>query len=219
MKRKIITTADGSTSIYIEDWQETYHSKHGAVQEAIHVFIKNGLTIIPSSNIAVLEIGFGTGLNALISCLEADKTLKKIHYYGVDAYPVSVEEIAQMNYPTTLNTTDAEDQFNLMHQCNWNEETEITPNFYLTKCKLRFEEIDYQNKFDIIYFDAFGYRVQPELWSLDIFKKMYLSLKKNGVLVTYAARSIIKKNMIEAGFTVEKMAGPPGKREMMRATK
>ena len=219
MKREIIQTLDGSTTIHIAEWDECYHSKHGAIQEAQHVFIKNGLSLFPDRNVSILEIGFGTGLNAFITFLESKKRNQSIDYVGVEAYPISADEILSMNYVEELNALEQSSIFDTMHQSNWQEKIILDYDFTLTKRKQFFEEIDDENKFDLIYFDAFGYRVQPELWSTAIFEKMYKALKPNGVLVTYAARGVVKRSMIEVGFTVEKLAGPPGKREMFRATK
>ncbi|WP_339654728.1 tRNA (5-methylaminomethyl-2-thiouridine)(34)-methyltransferase MnmD [Flavobacterium frigidarium] len=219
MKREIIQTSDGSTTIHIPEWKESYHSKHGAIQEANHVFIKNGLSLFEGRDIAIMEIGFGTGLNAFITFLESSKLKQNIDYVGVEAYPVSNEELAAMNYVAELGVTSQQSIFDLMHQSNWEEKCIIDGHFDLTKRKQLFDDIVDENYFDLIYFDAFGYHVQPDLWSTEIFRKMYSALKDNGVLVTYAARGVVKRSMIEVGFTVEKLAGPPGKREMFRATK
>ncbi len=219
LEREIIHTSDGSTTIHIKEWDECYHSKHGAIQEAKHVFIKNGLALFPNQKVSVLEIGFGTGLNAFITYLEAQKLGQTIDYVGVEAYPISEEELQSMNYPEELNALDSKPIFDKMHALNWEEKNDLSESFSLTKRKQFFEEIDDVEKFDLIYFDAFGYRVQPELWSVSVFERMFKSLKNNSVLVTYAARGVIKRNMIEVGFTVEKLAGPPGKREMFRARK
>jgi tRNA U34 5-methylaminomethyl-2-thiouridine-forming methyltransferase MnmC len=219
LKREIITTNDGSTTIHLIDWDESYHSKHGAIQEAYHVFIKSGLSLFEVKSVSILEIGFGTGLNAFITYLETKKVNQTIDYIGVEAYPVQVEEALQMNYVSELNASDEIEIFNKMHKCNWEEKQNISDKFSLTKRKQFFQDVTDENAFDLIYFDAFGFRVQPELWSLEIFKKMYLALKPNGILVTYACRSSIKNAMLECGFKVEKLPGAPGKREMLRAIK
>nr|WP_315238576.1 tRNA (5-methylaminomethyl-2-thiouridine)(34)-methyltransferase MnmD [uncultured Flavobacterium sp.] len=219
MEREIIKTLDGSTTIHLKEWNECYHSKHGAIQEAKHVFIKNGLSLFEDNPVSILEIGFGTGLNAFITFLEANQKNQIIDYTGVEAYPVNADEVLSMNYVSELKANQFEEIFKKMHECDWNQKNEISPNYSLTKRKQFFDEIDDFEIFDLIYFDAFGYRVQPELWSTEIFQKMYNSLKPNGVLVTYAARGVVKRSMIEVGFTVEKLAGPPGKREMFRAVK
>lgn len=219
MKRAIIRTSDGSTTIHLSDWDEHYHSKHGAIQEAKHVFIKNGLSLFAGKPIAIMEIGFGTGLNAFITFLEAKNSNQIVDYVGIEAYPVSAEEVAAMNYISELNAESESTVFEQMHLTDWEEKNAISETFSLTKRKQFFESIDDIEKFDLIYFDAFGYRVQPELWSTEIFHKMYNALKPNGILVTYAARGVVKRSMIAVGFTVEKLEGPPGKREMFRATK
>ena len=219
MKREIIKTLDGSTTIHLQEWDECYHSKHGAIQEAKHVFIKNGLNLFEGNPVSILEIGFGTGLNAFITFLESNIKNQKINYVGVEAYPVEAREVLEMNYVEELDADTYKDVFQKMHECEWNQKTQISPDYSLTKRKQFFDEINDFEIFDLIYFDAFGYRVQPELWSIEIFQKMYNSLKQNGVLVTYAARGVVKRNMISVGFTVEKLAGPPGKREMFRAFK
>ena len=219
MEREIIQTLDGSTTIHLKKWDECYHSKHGAIQEAQHVFIKNGLSLFPNQSVSILEIGFGTGLNAFISFLESSKLNQSINYVGVEAYPVNATEVLAMNYVDELNAKSQKEVFEKMHESKWNEKIELTAEFELTKRKQFFDEIDDIEQFDLIYFDAFGYRVQPELWSTAIFQKMYTALRPGGKLVTYAARGVVKRSMMEVGFTVEKLPGPPGKREMFRASK
>lgn len=219
MKRKIIQTADGSSSLLVEDWGETYHSRHGAIQEAQHVFVQNGLSLFQEQSVAVLEIGFGTGLNAFITFLEAEKRQLKIDYVGVEAYPILKEESEQLNYVTQLDASQYDAQFQLMHASEWGINTAISEYFTLTKRQQYFNEIDDKNRFELIYFDAFGFQYQPELWSVEIFRKMFEALKPNGILVTYACRGPIKRAMQEAGFSTRKLAGPPGKREMLKAEK
>ena len=219
MKREIIIIDDGSTTIRIPDWDENYHSTHGAIQEAKHVFIKNGLNLFQKQDsISILEIGFGTGLNAFITFLET-LTKDKVNYVGIEAYPISEEEIAQMNYVSELEAEKYQDVFNKMHSCDWESQQKITDNFTLTKRKQFFQDIEDKEQYDLIYFDAFGFPLQPELWSEAIFKKMYDALLPKGTLVTYACRSSIKNAMLSVGFSIEKLPGAPGKREMLRATK
>lgn len=219
MKREIIITSDGSTSIHLPEWNESYHSRHGAVQEAQHVFIKNGLSLCKGQSVSVLEIGFGTGLNAFITFLEGKQTHQQIEYVGVEGFPVSPEEVLQMNYVSQLSAEPFADEFERMHTADWERNVTISDAFRLTKRKQLFHEINDKSQFDIIYFDAFGYRVQPELWNAEIFTRMYEALKPGGVLVTYACRRPIKDAMKSAGFLVEKLAGPPGKREMLRGVR
>ncbi|HNP33475.1 MAG TPA: tRNA (5-methylaminomethyl-2-thiouridine)(34)-methyltransferase MnmD [Flavobacterium sp.] len=218
MKREIIQTNDGSTTIHLPEWNESYHSKHGAIQEAYHVFIKNGLSLKEGQAISILEIGFGTGLNCFITFVETKKTNQEIDYVGVEAYPVALDEAMQMNYPKEIAENELE-VFKQMHKVSWEQKNNFSDNFALTKRKQFFQDIDDENAFDLIYFDAFGFRVQPELWSEEVFAAMYKALRANGVLVTYACRTSIKSAMLSAGFSVEKLPGAPGKREMLRAVK
>lgn len=218
MKREIITTKDGSTSLFIPEWNETYHSKNGAIQEAYHVFIKNGLSIFNGKSVSILEIGFGTGLNAFITSLEAEKNNLPIDYTAVEAFPITIEEIDAMNFASKIDSNKT-NIFIAIHQLNWEVKNQVCDNFYLTKRKQFFQDINDKEYFDIIYFDAFSFDVQPELWSEAIFTKMHTALKTNGILVTYACRTIIKQAMISAGFSIEKLPGAPGKREMLRACK
>lgn len=219
MEREIIVTADGSSTIHLPEWNEQYHSKHGAIQEAKHVFIKSGLSLFSNSKISILEIGFGTGLNSFITFLEAEKLNLVVDYVGVEAYPVGIEELEKLNYVSELNAENSANIFQQMHQQKWEEKTDLSTEFYLTKRKQFFNEINDENTFDLIYFDAFGARVQPELWTEKIFEKMFISLKKGGVLVTYSAKGSVRRAMQTVGFKVERLPGPPGKREMLRATK
>jgi len=219
VKREIITTEDGSVTIFLPEMNETYHSKFGAIQEAYHVFIQNGLAITEGKTISILEIGFGTGLNAFITFLESQKNRQQIYYTGVEAYPVMPEHASQLNYVRQLQAQEYADTFNTMHNTNWGKDIALADNFVLNKRNQRFEDINDSDKYDLIYFDAFGYPSQPDLWSEAIFKKMHTALKPNGILVTYACRTVIKKAMIAAGFDTQKLPGPPGKREMLRAFK
>lgn len=219
MKREIITTADGSKTIQLVDWNEQYHSKHGAIQEAYHVFIKSGLSLFSNQEIALLEIGFGTGLNALITYVEAQKLNLQVNYTGVEAYPVSPEEIEQLEYCNALKDDSLTEDFNKMHASPWETDCAISNSFILRKQQKDFKQIDDTNLFNLIYFDAFGARVQPDLWTTVIFEKMYSALKEGGVLVTYSAKGSVRRAMQAVGFSVERLPGPPGKREMLRATK
>lgn len=221
MKREILLTEDGSVTIHLPEWNEQYHSKHGAIAEAIHVFIKTGLFHWIRKNdareVSILEIGFGTGLNAFLTSLEATGKDLQINYTGIEAYPISDEEIEQLNYAFLLDAS--EEAFLKLHQSSWGTSSEINQNFTLSKREQFFSEIKDTNLYNIIYFDAFGARVQPELWTEAIFKLMFEALKPNGVLVTYAAKGSVRRAMQAVGFVVERLPGPPGKREMLRATK
>lgn len=218
MKREVIITSDGSTTIHIPEWDEQYHSKHGAIQEAYHVFIKMGLDLF-QEDLSILEIGFGTGLNAFITYLEAQKRKLSIDYIGVEAYPVAQAEVQKLNYVKELGAQETQEVFDKLHAVSWGEKHSITENFCILKREQFFKDIEDDDAYNLIYFDAFGARVQPDLWTEEIFKIMYKSLKNNGVLVTYAAKGSVRRAMQAVGFIVERLEGPPGKREMLRATK
>ena len=197
---------------------------HGAVQEAKHVFLKMGLDFWMNENpdqnsLHILEIGFGTGLNALLTLIHTEKSSVNLLYEGVEAYPVSSEELAQLNYLEAADAQAFEAVFEKMHQTPWEQTETITEAFQLKKRKQTFETLEDQNQHDLIYFDAFGARVQPELWEEPIFQKMFNALKPGGVLVTYAAKGSVRRAMQAVGFKVERLPGPPGKREMLRAVK
>ncbi len=222
MERKIITTGDGSSSIQLTEWDEQYHSKHGAINEAVHVYIQTGLVHFIETNtdvspVSVLEIGFGTGLNAFLTLLESNTRNVPIHYTGVEAYPLSNQEIKSVNYSEMLQESPT--AFLKMHETPWETASEISSTFQLEKRKQLFADITDQDAYNVIYYDAFGSRVQPELWEEPIFKIMYAALKKGGVLVTYAAKGSARRAMESCGFIVERLPGPPVKREMLRATK
>ncbi|GAB5400495.1 MAG: tRNA (5-methylaminomethyl-2-thiouridine)(34)-methyltransferase MnmD [Aureisphaera sp.] len=216
-----MTTGDGSVTIHLPDWNEQYHSKHGAINEALHVFIAMGLEFVLEQQslqkVQLMEIGFGTGLNAYLTLLRSREIETTIHYVGVEGYPVEVSEVTQLNYPSMIGgDTEA---FQKLHAIPWEQSVNISESFSLHKQKKFFSEIEDRETYHLIYFDAFGARVQPELWTETIFQKMYDALLPKGVLVTYAAKGSVRRAMQAVGFTVERLPGPPGKREMLRACK
>lgn len=219
MERKIIKTADGSHTIRIDEWNEQYHSVHGAIAESIHVFIKHGLQFLERESISILEMGFGTGLNALLTFVEAEKSALQINYTAIEAYPVKEEEWSHLNYADTLGEVNLDKIYQNMHKTPWGEWVTISDFFRLLKLEQKIEAFEASREFQLVYFDAFGYRVQPELWSETVFLKMFEALEPGGVLVTYAAKGIVRRTMEKVGFRVERLPGPPGKREMLRAIK
>lgn len=220
MERKIVRTADGSKTIQLPQWQEQYHSMHGAVQESYHVFIHNGLYNFSDRDADILEIGFGTGLNALITLAEAPSRNLGIRYTALEAYPVLEKEWQQLDYPLQLgNDKRLKGCFEYLHKAPWEKEIPITDSFLLHKIKIDFREYCSDPAFDLIYFDAFGARVQPELWTEQVFGEMLRALRPGGILVTYSAKGSARRAMQAAGFTTERLPGPPGKREMLRASK
>jgi tRNA U34 5-methylaminomethyl-2-thiouridine-forming methyltransferase MnmC len=218
MKREIIVTADGSHSVSSPGNGITYHSTHGALQESMHVFIGAGLNHIAGKDrISVFEMGFGTGLNALLTIAEAEKKQQKIYYETVEADPLEANIYTLLNYCEQLNRPDLQPLLELLHSCDWNVPVEITPYFIFKKHLISLPEFSGNQHFDLIYFDAFAPEVQPELWTTAIFKKIYGLMKPNAVLTTYCSKSVVRKAMAEAGLIVTKIPGPPHKREMVRA--
>jgi len=223
LNRKVIITDDGSSSLALLDVKEHYHSTFGAIQEAQHVYLLNGLKYILSNGhydkLSVLEVGFGTGLNAFLTFLFAKKNKINIDYFGIEAYPLKADEVVQLNYVTQLKAQNEADIFANFHRIKFEKRTVITPSFSLTLNTNLLEKFNPKTKHNLIYFDAFGPAIQPELWTVEIFRKMYKCLLPKGVLVTYSAKGQVRRNMQQVGFTVERLPGPPKKREILRATK
>ncbi len=208
--RELVKTADGSFTLFIPEVQETYHSTHGAVQESMHVFIENGLKACDKEMIRVLEVGLGTGLNAMLTLQHATK---KIDYCALEPYPLSKEILNEL-------ATSGSDKFEMkFHASNVGEWISIQENFSFVRMEIGLEEFSSEEKFDVIYYDAFGPRVEPGLWTLERIQQCFDLLNEGGVFVTYCAKGEVRRNLQAAGFVVERLAGPPGKREMLRGKK
>lgn len=218
---QIIETQDGSHSILSQKYGVSYHSKYGAITESRHVFIQAGLypQIIQSQKVDILEIGFGTGLNAFLTFLEAENKQIEVYYEGIEAFPLDEVQYQQLNYSSLLKLPEQQSNFLRMHEAPWEEDISLGPNFTIRKTKQFFEQIDHKDAFDIIYFDAFAPSAQPELWEENVLSKMHKALRSQGILVTYCAKGVVKRRLKGLGFTVESLPGPPGKREMTRAIK
>ncbi len=219
-KRRIelVTSEDGSHTLRIPELKEHYHSHKGALRECEHVFIKMGLDTLASRNdIRLLEVGFGTGLNALVTALR--KGNKSIHYIGLEPIPLSKEIIGQLNYAQFLADDSASNIYQNLHQAPWYEVTEIVDGFYLQKLAQKLENYKSKEQIDLVYYDAFAPHAQPELWEAAIWEQLYQMMKSEGVLVTYCAKGQVRRDLQSAGFKVERLPGPPGKREMLRAKK
>jgi len=222
MHRQPIITKDGSHTISIPEMNVTYHSHHGAIQESMHVFIDAGLKYISTSlgkpYIHIFEMGFGTGLNALLSFIEAEKKQVTIHYTTVELFPLQEDEITSLNYCEQLHRKDLEPIFHQLHQCEWEKDINITPYFTIHKAKNSLFHFKTSKLYNLVYYDAFDPAAQPEFWIKEIFEKIYNMLLPGGILVTYCSKSDVRRAMQAVGFTVEKIPGPRGKREMVRAT-
>jgi tRNA U34 5-methylaminomethyl-2-thiouridine-forming methyltransferase MnmC len=226
MQRELVLTADGSHTISIPEWNVTYHSKHGAVQESRHVFIEAGLKYLlqetsqirytQNNPIKILEIGYGSGLNALLSWQTANEFQCPITYTGIELYPLTTAEISAINYGDYLQMTDA---FAQLNKSDWGMTIQLSDYFSIQKLKHSLLNFTTTEQFQIIFFDAFSPTVQPEMWSIEAFKKMFHLLFPGGILLTYCSKTVVRNAMKMAGFTVNKITGPYGKREMVRAVK
>ena len=223
MKREIKTTSDGSKTLYISELNENYHSHHGALQEARHVFIDNGLKTVQNYEINILELGFGTGLNVLVTIDEFLKTDKNhvIHYTTIEKYPVNECEVTELSYDSFFDEPNIKEYYRKLHECEWNKTTELFPNFFFTKYHRDFfdlKEIELP-KINLVYYDCFGARVQPDLWEKPLFEMVADKMEMGGLLTTYSSKGSVRRILEELNFKVEKKTGPPGKREMINAIK
>ncbi|MEO1261374.1 MAG: tRNA (5-methylaminomethyl-2-thiouridine)(34)-methyltransferase MnmD [Bacteroidota bacterium] len=217
----VFESRDGSSTLLSEKFGVTYHSKYGAIQESKHVFIREGLyyKCIGKKELNILEMGFGTGLNTFLTSIESERLGLTVKYTSVENNPVDLETLAKLNYCEKVGLTNGNCLFNRIHELAWNEWTNLTDKFSLFKKLHSFEEVTFTEPFHLIYFDAFAPNVQPQLWEVPLLQKMYDALLPKGVLVTYCAKGDFKRALKSVGFKVESPKGPPGKREMVRATK
>lgn len=217
--QEIRVTGDGSKTIFLPELNETYHSSNGAVQESRHIFIQNGLDLVVNKgNIRILEVGFGTGLNALLSASWAEKNNQPIQYIGIEAKPLLPELCFQLDYPRHIGQ-HADKIYDELIRCDWEIHNQLTTHFSIQKREMKIQDFVAFEPMDLIYFDAFGPRVQAEMWDITILEKMIQSLNSGGALVTYCAQGQFKRDLKAVGFSLESLPGPPGKREMTRATK
>jgi tRNA U34 5-methylaminomethyl-2-thiouridine-forming methyltransferase MnmC len=238
----LIETSDGSHSLFVPALNETYHSRHGAIQESQWVFIKQGLEYaclnkgprmhemefgnaqvtsregrVPErKQVRIYEVGFGTGLNAILAMRWAEENDVHVHFTTLETNVLSPELAAQLNYASAEKERS---DFLKMHTCKWNQDVVITSHFTLHKVQRRVQDEQAENQYDVVFYDAFGPPTQPEMWTLAIFQRMFTALKPGGIFVTYCAKGQVRRDLQAAGFTVERLPGPPGKREMLRATK
>ena len=216
---KLEQTADGSYTLYVPELDEHYHSVKGALTESQHIFIDMGLKHSSVTSPRILEIGLGTGLNCILTLLEGKESQRHIHYTGIERYPLNEEIIRKLNYPSIIGKECEEDYF-AIHQALWEEDICLSPWFTLHKMEGDFTHYTFEQKYDIIYFDAFAPEKQPEMWEQSLFDNLYNVLNEGGILTTYCAKGVVRRMLQTAGFKVERLPGPPGgKREILRATK
>ncbi|MBR6621026.1 MAG: tRNA (5-methylaminomethyl-2-thiouridine)(34)-methyltransferase MnmD [Bacteroides sp.] len=216
---KLEQTADGSFTLYVPELDEHYHSVKGALTESQHIFIDMGLKHSQATNPYILEIGLGTGLNCFLTYLTSKETGQAIHYTGIERFPLSEEVIDQLDYATLIGKGEKE-IYQAIHQAAWNKEVQLSPHFSLHKIEGDFTQYSFLGKYDLIYFDAFAPEKQPEMWEQPLFDMLYELLNPGGILTTYCAKGVVRRMLQAAGFTIERLAGPPGgKREILRATK
>ncbi len=210
-------TADGSHTLYVEDMDEHYHSWHGAIRESQHVFVDKGLKEIAAKEVQLLEVGFGTGLNAYLTCLEASKNHRMVRYDALEKYPLPIEIFRKLNYNGQLGG-DEGDCFERLSQSPWGEPTNVSAFFSIRKMQDDFLTFQPRRQwYHVIYFDAFAPEKQPEMWQEQHMRKLYDALVPGGILVTYCAKGAVKRMLRSIGYRVESLVGPPGKREMIRA--
>jgi len=219
MTFQAVITEDGSTTLFIPKLNEHYHSIHGAVQESMHIFIREGYTQIRNFPAHIFEAGFGTGLNAFLTFLVSEREGKSIHYTAIEKYPLEDQFVRQLNYPERTDPAKA-GVFHALHDASWDQDIRISEYFTLHKMKGDLLEVQLPDtSYDLVFFDAFGPDKQPELWTEKIFRMLYQSMNEGASLVTFSVKGSVKRALKAAGFSLEKLPGPPGKREMTRATK
>lgn len=219
-QNELLDTQDGSHTLISKRFGVSYHSKYGAIKESEHVFIDAGLKarmVKDKAPIAILEYGFGTGLNAYLAYLCAQQHQRVIHYTGIEAYPISLELATTLNYPQQLEK--AETDFLEFHEVEWEKEHALGSFFTFRKILGKIEDQGFKTEFDVLFFDAFAPTAQPELWEVQLLQKAYQALKPGGIFVTYCAKGVVKRTLKSIGFKVESLPGPPGKREMTRGIK
>lgn len=216
MKRELRLTEDGSHTLYLPELDEPYHSIHGAIQESRHVFLAQGLLTLNLNSLKILEIGFGSGLNALLTLAKAQERGLSIDYHAVEKYPLSYEEYSGVNFEKLVKGLKPGALMKL-HEAPWEASSSIAEGFTITKEKSDFRTMKASGPFDLVYFDAFAPQKQPYLWTEEIFRTVSNIVKPGGVLVTYTCMGSVRRALVACGFKVEKVPGPPGKRTMIRA--
>ena len=219
MPAELLITGDGSHTVCIPELNVTYHSKHGAIQESMHVYIESGLKQIQNKKISVLEVGFGTGLNALLTYIQAEKNDLEVIYEAVELHHLDDSLTAALNYLSVLEAPQYVNAFSNMHACEWNVLQTISPSFAFKKVTGDIRDMSLTGSYNLVYYDAFDPSAQPDVWTSTIFHKIYSAMEEEGMLVTYCSKTSVRKALVEAGFQVVKIPGPKGKREIVKALK
>lgn len=220
MKKELRITADGSHTFYVEELDEQYHSMHGSIAEAEHIFINSGLLnkVKQKQAFKIFEVGMGTGLNVYLTAIAAAKNKLNLEMHSIEAYPVDVEEVHLLNYPQQLRAS--EELFYQIHKSKWEELISLNANLSLKKIKADIRDYSFEGLYDVVYYDAFAPEKQAEMWEKEIFKKIFRAMETDGILLTYCVKGVIRRLLAEVGFEIEKLPGPKnGKREMLRAIK
>jgi tRNA U34 5-methylaminomethyl-2-thiouridine-forming methyltransferase MnmC len=216
--KKLITTSDGSYTIYVPELDEHYHSVNGAILESEHIFLKNGFDTTEADPLNIFEVGFGTGLNALLTAVRSCSGKRKVFYTSIEKYPLDDIVLSQLNHFRYAGDSGRE-LSDRIHAAEWDNQVTICENFTILKIKKDLLSFTFTDKYHLIYFDAFGPDKQPEMWSGEIFSKIGAATEKNGVFVTYSAKGEVKRTLKSCGFEVTLLPGPPGKRQIIRAIK
>ncbi len=211
-------TNDGSHTLYVKELDEYYHSIHGAVNESIHIFLNSAFSFHSATDVSIFEMGLGTGLNAFLTMIRAEEEQRSAVYHAIEKYPLSQGLINQLNYAELFSGSKIQ-WFDQIHSCGWEKDNQLTEFFTIRKIKADLVSYEMHDKYDIIYFDAFAPDKQPDLWTGDIFRKLFDSMRPAGILATYSSKGSVRRTMESCGFQVEKLPGPPGKREMLRGAK
>jgi len=214
----IIRTEDGSDTLYVPELDEHYHSVHGAIQESEHIFIGAGFDFTKADPVRILEIGFGTGLNTLLTCIYSEKAKRKVYYTSIEKYPLKPDITASLNY-TGILKGESKSLFDKIHGSGWNSFEQITDGFILNKIEGDLVLLEIEGTYDLVYFDAFGPDKQPEMWSDEIFERIGRAVCSDGILVTYSVKGSVQRSLKRSGFNVTLLPGPPGKRQILRAVK
>lgn len=220
MDKEFVITADGSHTIYLPEMDEHYHSTHGAIQESLHIYINQGLLQINKKEISILEIGFGTGLNAYLTYAFAENKNLVIKYFSIEKCPLNEADYLNLNYPQNIFPEYGE-IFKVIHRSKWDSVVTISPAFSLLKIQADLLNFEFKElpQFDLVYYDAFAPGKQPEMWTDEIIHKVAATVKKDGILVTYCSKGSVRRSFSSSGFQMERIPGPIGKKEILKGKK